>query len=81
MKVPDIQIPADWTAKAGRVWGQLEKIAYRYGALILLVVAICYYGQYYRSGAEPQRRRRHQRGGGRCGCWKAAPDRRYLHRL
>ncbi len=50
MKVPDIQIPADWTAKAGPVWGQLEKIAYRYGALILLVVAICYYGQYYRSG-------------------------------
>lgn len=50
MKVPDLQIPADWSDKASLAWAQLERIAYRYGALILLIVAVFYYGQYYRSG-------------------------------
>lgn len=50
MKVPDLQIPADWSDKASLAWAQLERTAHRYGVLILLIIAVFYYGQYYRSG-------------------------------
>lgn len=46
----DIQIPPEWAAKARTAWKETERICYRFGPLILLVVAFLYYGQYYRSG-------------------------------
>ncbi len=42
-------LPA-WKARTAVVLTSAERLAWRYGALLLLVFAVFYYGQYYRSG-------------------------------